>query len=116
MADFGRALIRLETACTQEEYSELERAGLVQMSEFTLELPWQTLQDLLFYGGFDVRTPREATRKASETGYFTEEDAEILLDALAKQNRLSHTYAEKGKSGRRTNQTQVDFCQAPTED
>lgn len=95
LQNFGRVLIRLETACAQEEYSELERAGLVQMFEFTLELAWKTLKDLLFYEGLDVKTPREAIRKAFETGYLTEEDTEILLDALAKRNLLSHTYEEQ---------------------
>ncbi|WNC29128.1 hypothetical protein [Thermosynechococcus sp. PKX82] len=50
LQNFGRVLIRLETACAQEEYSELERAG---------------------------------------------EDTEILLDALARRNLLSHTYEEQ---------------------
>ncbi len=95
LQNFGRALIRLETACAQEEYSELERAGLAQMFEFTLELAWKTLKDLLFYEGLDVKTPREAIRKAFETGYLTEEDTETLLDALAKRNLLSHTYEEQ---------------------
>ncbi len=95
LQNFGRALIRLETACAQEEYSELERAGLVQMFEFTLELACKTLKDLLFYEGLDVKTPREAIRKAFETGYLTEEDTETLLDALAKRNLLSHTYEEQ---------------------
>ena len=48
LQNFGRALIRLETACAQQEYSELERAGLAQMFEFTLELAWKTLKDLLY--------------------------------------------------------------------
>lgn len=94
LENFGKALARLETACNQDEYSDLERAGLVQMFEFTLELAWNTVKDLLFYEGFDVKTPREAIRKAFETEYLSEAETEILLDALAKRNLLSHTYDE----------------------
>ena len=95
LENFGKALARLETACSQERYSELERAGLVQMFEFTLELSWGTLKDLLFYEGFEVRTPRDAIRRAFEAGYLTEEETETLLEALIKRNVLSHAYDEK---------------------
>lgn len=93
--NFGKALTQLESACNQAEYSDLERAGLVQMFEFTMELAWNTLKDLLFYEGFETKTPRETIRKAFETEYLTEEETETLLDALIKRNVLSHTYDEK---------------------
>jgi len=95
LENFGKALAQLETACAKDEYSDLERAGLVQMFEFTMELAWNTLKDLLFYEGFETKTPRDAIRKAFETEYLTEDEAEILLDALIKRNVLSHTYDEK---------------------
>lgn len=72
--NLGKALAQLEAACAQDEYSDLERAGLVQMFEFTMELAWNTLKDLLFYEGFETKTPREAIRKAFETEYLTEEE------------------------------------------
>lgn len=95
LENFGKALARLETACSQERYSDLERAGLVQMFEFTLVLSWGTLKDLLFYEGFEVRTPRDAIRRAFEAGYLTEEETETLQEALIKRNVLSHAYDEK---------------------
>jgi len=95
LENFGKALAQLESACRQEQYSDLERAGLVQMFEFTMELAWNTLKDLLFYEGFDPRTPRETIRKAFEAEYLTEAETETLLDALSKRNILSHTYQEK---------------------
>ena len=95
LENFGNALAQLESACAQDEYSDLERAGLVQMFEFTMELAWNTLKDLLFYEGFETKTPREVIRKAFEAEYLTEEETETLLDALIKRNVLSHTYDEK---------------------
>lgn len=95
LENFGKALARLEAACNQDEYSDLERAGLVQMFEFTMELAWNTLKDLLFYEGFETKTPRETIRKSFETEYLTEEETETLLDALTKRNVLSHAYDEQ---------------------
>lgn len=94
LENFGKALAQLDAACAQDTYSDLERAGLVHIFEFTIELAWKTLKDLLFYEGFETTTPREAIRKAFETEYLTEEESETLLDALQKRNMLSHTYEE----------------------
>ena len=91
---FQQALSELTAACALECYSKLERAGLVQVFEFTFELAWKTLKDLLQYLGIDAKTPREVIRAAFEAGLLEEEDAESLLDALGRRNLLAHTYRE----------------------
>jgi len=95
LENLGKAMSQLDSACSHEKYSDLERAGLVQTFEFTFELAWKTLKDLLNFEGFDVNTPREAIRQAFESGYLNESDAEMLLDALEKRNLLTHTYHEE---------------------
>lgn len=95
LENFTKALAQLETACEQDSYSDLERAGLVQMFEFSFELAWKTFQDLLFSEGFDEKTPRSVIRRSFEVEYLTEEDAEAFLDALKQRNLLSHTYEEE---------------------
>ena len=95
LENFQKVLTQLEKACQKKAYSDLERAGLVQMFEFSYELGWKTLKDLLFYEGYDERTPRAVIRRAFEAGYLDEVDTEIWLDALEKRNILSHTYEEK---------------------
>lgn len=95
LENFGKALARLQLACGQDEYSELERAGLVQMFEFSFELAWKTLKDLLFVEGLDAKSPREVIRKSLSTGYLSADDTELFLDALSKRNLLSHLYEEK---------------------
>ena len=52
-----RAFSRLSAACSQDSYSELELAGLIQMFEFTFELAWKTMKDLLTHEGFVVNSP-----------------------------------------------------------
>ena len=95
LENFAKALAQLGKACEQDSYSDLERAGMVQMFEFTFELAWKTLKDLLFFEGYDEKTPRSVIRRSFEVEYLTEEDAEAFLDALKKRNLLSHTYEEE---------------------
>ncbi|MDR2391760.1 MAG: nucleotidyltransferase substrate binding protein [Planctomycetota bacterium] len=95
LENFRKALTQLDEACEKESYTDLERAGLVQMFQFTFELAWKTLKDLLFYEGYDIKTPREVIRKSFEVEYLDESDTETFLDGLEKRNLLSHTYEEQ---------------------
>ena len=95
LENFQKALTQLEVACQQEDYSDLERAGLVQMFEFSFELGWKTLKDLLYYEGYGEKTPRAVVRLGYEVGYLDEDDTEIWLDAIEKRNLLAHTYEEE---------------------
>lgn len=93
-ANFSKAMARLVEACEQDGYSDLERSGLVQTFEFSFELAWNTLKDLLFYEGLEAKTPRETIRTAFTAGYLTEAEAATAIDALDKRNLLSHSYDE----------------------
>jgi len=95
LENFGKSLGQLGAACDKTDYSDLERAGLVQMFEFSFELAWKVLKDLLFYEGHDVNSPREVVRKSFEVEYISEDDSEVFLDAISKRNLLTHTYEEK---------------------
>ncbi|ROV62394.1 nucleotidyltransferase [Vibrio ponticus] len=89
-----KAQQRLKRACSQESYNELELAGLVQTFEFSFELTWKTLKDLLEFEGFDVASPRSVLRTALEARHLSSQQCEIMLEALIKRNLLSHTYDE----------------------
>ena len=89
---FGTALAQLTNACDRERYDYLELAGLIKTFEFSFELSWKVLTDLLFYEGHDAKTPRAVIRKSFEVDYIDESDCETLLDALDKRNLLSHAY------------------------
>ena len=92
---FGAALSRLDEACEQASYTDLERAGLVHIFVCSCELGWKVLKDLLFYEGHDANSPREAVRKGFETGYLDEDDCETFLDAIGRRNMLSHAYGDE---------------------
>ncbi|MEZ9426562.1 HI0074 family nucleotidyltransferase substrate-binding subunit [Vibrio lentus] len=90
-----KAQQRLERACSQDSYNELELAGLVQTFEFSFELTWKALKDLLEFEGFDVASPRSVFRTALEAKHLSSEQCEIMLEALIKRNLLSQTYDEE---------------------
>lgn len=87
-----KAFSRLEEACNQQQYSNLELAGLVQTFEFTFELCWKTLKDLLIYEGCEVNSPREVIRKAFEMSLI--DDVDRWFNALESRNVLCHLYNE----------------------
>ena len=92
LESFGQAFLQLKEACAQASYTNLERAGLVQTFMFTNELAWKAMKDLLFHEGHDVNSPRAVIRQGFQTSYLSENDCEILLDALEKRNMSSHIY------------------------
>jgi nucleotidyltransferase substrate binding protein (TIGR01987 family) len=94
LQNFQKAIFRLDRACQQNSYNDLELAGLIQTFEFSFELAWKTLKDLLEFEGYDVASPRSVIRTALEAKHASPEQCEILLEALGKRNLLTHTYDE----------------------
>ncbi len=93
LENLEKAHTRFVNACVQPEYNELELAGLIQTFEFTFELLWKTLKDLLEYEGYtDVASPRSTIRKSLTAEYVNAQVCETLLDMLNKRNLLTHTY------------------------
>ena len=93
LENLKRAFVQLEKACALTEYSDLELAGLVQTYEFTFELCWKTLKDLLYSEGYDVKSPKETIRKAFELSLIDEVDS--WFNALESRNILAHVYNEQ---------------------
>jgi len=94
LENLNKAATRLNTACQQQSYNDLERAGLVQTFEFSFELTWKTLKDLIEYEGYEATSPRSIIRTALQANHITPDQCETLLEALDKQNLLTHTYDE----------------------
>jgi len=74
--------------------SELEQEGLVQRFEYTWELGWNLLADLLAEDGvaLETKTPRTVIRAAYMARLI--EDGETWMDALAARNKMSHNYSK----------------------
>ena len=88
----NRAMAKLDEACAKEEYTELERAGLIQTFEFSFELAWKTLRDKLYHAGYDLNSPRATLKQAFRDGMIEEIDE--WLRALDSRNLFTHAYNE----------------------
>ena len=83
----------METFSSPESLSELEREGLIQRFEYTYELAWKTLQDLLKYKGCEfMQGPNGTLRQAFEDGLVVNHDGWRRM-AQARVT-TSHTYNE----------------------
>lgn len=92
-ANFQKALTQLDEAVAMKKYSSLEREGLIQRFEYTIELGWKTLQDLLGAKGYeDVRGPKPVIMQAFADGYI---DGEAWIEMWNSRSLATHTYDEK---------------------
>lgn len=90
--NFEKAFLLLKDAMLLPELNELERNGLVQRFEFTLEMAWKTMKDFLEDKGFDFKpSPKDTIRLAQESAYI--DYAQELIDGLDLRNILSHDYS-----------------------
>ena len=88
-----RVLLVTESERKPYELTELEMEGLVQRFEYTFELGWKVLQDLLKYKGYEfVQGPNGTLQKAFEDNMITDHDG---WRRMAKARvTTSHTYNE----------------------
>ena len=96
-ANFHKACRRLldvtEADRFIEDLSELELEGLVRRFEYTFELAWKVMQDLLVYKGYEfMQGPNGTMKMAFEDGLISNHDG---WRKMAKsRNTLSHVYDE----------------------
>ena len=97
-SNFHKACRRLlqvtEDDRSMQDLSELEIEGLVQRFEYTFELSWKVMQDLLIYKGYEFMSgPNGTLKMAFEDGLIDDHDG---WRRMAKsRNTLSHVYDEE---------------------
>ena len=86
-------LLELTGERSLDDLSELEVEGLVHRFEYTFELAWKVLQDLLSLGGFQFMPgPNGVIKTAFEAGYITDHDGWRAM--LKSRNVFTHIYDE----------------------
>ena len=93
--NYSRAFTLLREAIEEmdeTELKQLEKEGVIQRFEYTMELAWKVMKDYLEYQGvvFEQVTPRAVIRKAFEAKLIS--DGQAWMDALDSRNKMSHTY------------------------
>lgn len=92
--NYEKAFFRLNEAIEAKSLNELERNGLIQRFEFTIDLAWKVMKDYLEEKGFAFKpTPKDTLRQAQESGFI--DYAQALIDGLEIRNELSHDYDGK---------------------
>jgi len=92
--NFTRAITLLKEIETLEleKISFLEKEGIIQRFEFTLELAWKTLKDKMEFDGIllDKISPKMVLKEAYQAKYIN--DIDTWIQMINDRNLVSHTY------------------------
>ena len=90
-ANYCRALQQLEAFFEPPELNVREEQGLIKAFEYTFELGWNTLRDLLrSEGNADLIGSRDTLREAFRVGLI--EDGNSWMAMIQDRNLTSHSY------------------------
>jgi len=93
-SNFKKALERFEEAVAENTQDRLSQEGLIQRFEYTFELAWKSLQDLLQERGLaEVRGPKPVLEQAFQDGLIA--DGVLWMEMMRARNETSHIYDEK---------------------
>ena len=89
--NFKKTFAQLERFMAEEDLNELEAQGLIKAFEYTYELSWKTLQDLLKDKGYsDIIGPKPVIEQSFQDGYI--KNGEAWMRMHNSRNLTSHTY------------------------
>ena len=86
-----KAYFALEKA-VQQPYDEFIQDSVIQRFEFTFELLWKTLKEVLNILWINVSSPREAIIQSFKQWFI--DDLQLFLTFKDLRNLTSHTYEE----------------------
>lgn len=91
--NFNKAFSQFEKFLEKEELNELENQGLIKAFEYTFELAWKTLQDLLKEKGYkEIHGPKPTIQQSFQDGYI--KNGKDWMKMLEGRNLTSHSYNE----------------------
>ena len=90
-SNYNRALAQLETFADPPALNEREQQGLIKAYEYTFELAWNTLRDLLrSQGDTTLLGSRDTLREAFRLGLIDAGESWMLM--IQDRNLTSHSY------------------------
>ncbi len=92
LARLSKALKSLESGYKPKP-TELERDGIIQRFEYSLDLCWKTSKKVLLSNGIESDSPKNVMRELGQLGWI--HDVSIWLDYIEKRNLTSHMYNEE---------------------
>ena len=89
-----KAFAQLQRFVNKEDLNEMEEQGLIKDFEYTYELSWKTLQDLLKEKGYiGIIGPRPVIEQSYRDGYIS--NGKAWAQMHQSRNLTSHTYDEE---------------------
>ena len=92
--NFSRAfsLLREALELQPSQLNQLEKEGIIQRFEYTFELAWKVLKDVMESDGIalDQISPKAVVRQAYSAKYL--DNPEVWLNMIGDRNLMSHTY------------------------
>lgn len=93
-SNYQKAFNQLERFLKNVNLNEMEEQGLIKAFEYSYELGWKTLQDLLKHKGYkDIAGPKPVIRKSFQDGYIN--DGKAWMRMHNSRNLTSHTYDDQ---------------------
>lgn len=96
LKDGLQILKEIEHSKSKEEY-QIIRDGLIQRFEYCIDFFWKFIKlylEIVQGISFETTRPKEILRVALED-IITQEEHDILIDALTERNLTSHSYNEE---------------------
>jgi len=94
--NYRKALATLKNAvelAESRDLTDLEKQGMIQGFEFTMELAWNLMKDYLEWKGvIGLVGSKDAVRQAF--GNHLIEDGQVWMDMIKDRNLASHSYDE----------------------
>ncbi|MBP9673664.1 MAG: nucleotidyltransferase substrate binding protein [Bacteriovoracaceae bacterium] len=87
-----KALKQLTDSLQNLPLSDLERDGVIQRFEYTIELLWKVAKKVLQENGIITVAPKEVIKEMANIGWIN--NPEEFLDYLKARNETSHSYEE----------------------
>ncbi len=92
--NFKKAFKQLSKFIEHKELNEMEKQGLIKAFEYTYELSWKTLQDLLREKGYNqIAGPKPVIEQSFQDGYIS--NGKGWMRMHQRRNLTSHVYDEE---------------------
>ena len=88
----NKALSQLKSATAKAPANDLERDGVIQRFEYTIELLWKVSKKVLEENGVSAVAPKEVIREMASIGWIN--NPQEYIDYIKMRNETSHSYKE----------------------
>ena len=88
-----QALSQLKAATSKTPANDLERDGVIQRFEYTIELLWKVSKKVLEENGVMAIAPKDVIREMANIGWI--KNPQEFIGYIKMRNETSHSYKEE---------------------